>query len=153
VRASASTPQPWNPVYMQDKLINPRFICHPGYIPDKFGMLDKSGIYPGYIWDISGIYPGYINIPDKSWMYPKYIPEYILNISGMYSQIYLGFQGWGGIRDFVCLLVRRSVGRFAPGELAPGLSFALVSQNVDCHCQNKVSKFRIASIKSTYGRL
>jgi hypothetical protein len=39
------------------------------------------------------IYPGYIYIPEKSWIYPKYIPEYILNIFGMYSQIYLGFQG------------------------------------------------------------
>jgi hypothetical protein len=72
---------------------------NPGCIPDKSGMSDKSGIYPGYIWDVSGIYPGYIHIPDKSWIYPKYIPKYILNISGMYSQIYLGFQGWGvGIR-------------------------------------------------------
>jgi hypothetical protein len=58
-------------------------------------MLDKSEIYAGYIWDISRIYTVYIYIPDKSWIYPKYIPEYILNISGIYSQIYLGFQGWG----------------------------------------------------------
>jgi hypothetical protein len=58
-------------------------------------MLDKSGMYLGYIWDTSGIYPGFIYIPEKSWTYPKYIPEYILNISGIYSQIYLGFQGWG----------------------------------------------------------
>jgi hypothetical protein len=68
---------------------------NPGYIPNKSGMLDESGIYPGYIWDISGIYLGYIYIPDKSLIYPKYIPEYILDISGIYSQIYLGFQGWG----------------------------------------------------------
>jgi hypothetical protein len=27
-----------------------------GYIPGKSGMLDESGIYPGYIWDISGIH-------------------------------------------------------------------------------------------------
>jgi hypothetical protein len=33
--------------------MNPGFICHPGYIPDKSGMLDESGIYPGYIWDTS----------------------------------------------------------------------------------------------------
>jgi hypothetical protein len=58
-------------------------------------MLDKSGIYLGFIWDISRIYPGFIYIPDKSSIYPKYIPEYIPNISGIYSQIYLGFQGWG----------------------------------------------------------
>jgi hypothetical protein len=58
-------------------------------------MLDKSGIYPRYIWDISGMYPGYIYILDKFWIYPKYISEYILNISGIYSQIYLEFQGWG----------------------------------------------------------
>jgi hypothetical protein len=58
-------------------------------------MLDKSGIYPGFIWDISGIYPGFIYIPDKSRIYLKCIPEYIQNISGIYSQIYLGFQGWG----------------------------------------------------------
>jgi hypothetical protein len=58
-------------------------------------MLDKSGIYPGFIWDISGIYPGFIYIPDKSRIYPKYIPEYIPNISGIYTQIYLEFQGWG----------------------------------------------------------
>jgi hypothetical protein len=68
---------------------------NPEYIPDKSGMLDESGIYPGYIWDISGIYLGYIYIPDKSEIYPKYIPAYILDISGIYSQIYLGFQGWG----------------------------------------------------------
>jgi len=68
---------------------------NPGYIPDKSGMLDESGLYSGYIWDISGIYLGYIYIPDKSGIYPKYIPEYILDISRIYSQIYLGFQGWG----------------------------------------------------------
>jgi hypothetical protein len=64
-------------------------------------MLDESGIYPEYIWDISGIYLGYIYIPDKSGIYPKYIPEYILDISGIYSQIYLGFQGWGVQRNLV----------------------------------------------------
>jgi hypothetical protein len=58
-------------------------------------MLDKSGIYPGFIWDISQIYPGFIYIPDKFRIYPKYIPEYIPDIFGIYSQIYLGFQGWG----------------------------------------------------------
>jgi hypothetical protein len=58
-------------------------------------MSDKSGIYLRFIWDVSRIYPGFIYIPDKSRIYPKYIPEYILNISGIYSQIYLGFQGWG----------------------------------------------------------
>jgi hypothetical protein len=58
-------------------------------------MLAKSGIYPGFIWDISGICPGFIHNPDKSRIYLKYIPKYILNISGIYSQIYLGFQGWG----------------------------------------------------------
>jgi hypothetical protein len=68
-----------------------------GYIPDKSGMLDE---YPGYIWDISRMYPGYIYIPDKSWIDPKYIPEYILDISGIYSQIYLGFQGWGVLRCY-----------------------------------------------------
>jgi hypothetical protein len=68
---------------------------NPGYILDKSGMLDNSGIYPGYIWDISGIYPGYIYIPEKSGIYPKYIPECIPNISRIYSQIYLGIQGWG----------------------------------------------------------
>jgi hypothetical protein len=59
-------------------------------------MLDKSEIYyPGYIRDISGIHPEYIYIPDKLWIYPKYIQKYIQNISGIYSQIHLGFQGWG----------------------------------------------------------
>jgi hypothetical protein len=53
-------------------------------------MLDESGIYLGYIWDISRLYPGDIYIPDKSWIYMKYIPEYIPIISGMSSQIYLG---------------------------------------------------------------
>jgi hypothetical protein len=46
-------------------------------------MLDKSGIYPGFIWNISGIYPGFNNIPDKSRIYPKYIriyPKYIWDI-------------------------------------------------------------------------
>jgi hypothetical protein len=60
-------------------------------------MLDKCGMYLGFIWDISGMYPVFIYIPDKSKIYPKYIPEYIPNMSGMYSQIYLGFQGWGVI--------------------------------------------------------
>jgi hypothetical protein len=59
-------------------------MINPGYIPDKSGIWDKSGIYPGYIY-----------IPDKSWIHPKYIPKYILNIFGIYSQIYLGLQGWG----------------------------------------------------------
>jgi hypothetical protein len=80
---------------MQDKQMNLGFICHSGYIEHKSRMLDESGIYPGYIWDKSGIYPGYIYIPDKFWIFPKYIPEYILNVSGVYSQISLGFQGWG----------------------------------------------------------
>jgi hypothetical protein len=31
---------------------------NPGYNLDKSGMLDESGIYPEYIWDISGIHPG-----------------------------------------------------------------------------------------------
>jgi hypothetical protein len=65
------------------------------YILDKSGMLDKSGIYPGFIWDISRIYRGFIYIPNKSRIYPKYIQEYILNISGIYSEIYLGFQAGG----------------------------------------------------------
>jgi hypothetical protein len=68
---------------------------NPGYILDKSGIIDKSGMYMGYIRDISRIHPGYIFIPDKSWIYPKYIPEYISNISGIYSRIYLEFQGWG----------------------------------------------------------
>jgi hypothetical protein len=58
-------------------------------------MLDESPIYPGYILNISGIYPEYIYIPEKFRIYPKYIPQYIPNISRMYSQTYLGFQGWG----------------------------------------------------------
>jgi hypothetical protein len=61
-------------------------------------MFDKSGIYPGFIWDTSQIYPGFIYIPDKSRIYPKYIPEYIPNISRIHSQIYLGFQGWGVVK-------------------------------------------------------
>jgi hypothetical protein len=68
---------------------------NPGYILDKFGMLDKFGIYPGFIWDTSRKYPGFIYISDKSTIYPKYIPEYIPDIFRIYSQIYLGFQGWG----------------------------------------------------------
>jgi hypothetical protein len=60
-------------------------------------MLAKSGIYPGFILDISGIYPGFMHIPDKYRIYPKYIPEYIPNIFGIYSQIYLGFQRWGAV--------------------------------------------------------
>jgi hypothetical protein len=69
---------------------------YPGFI------WDISGIHPGFIWDISGIHPGFIYIPDKSRIYPKYIPEYIPNIFMIYSQIYLGFQGSlmrGGLLD------------------------------------------------------
>jgi hypothetical protein len=58
-------------------------------------MLDKFGIYLEFIWDISRINPGFVYIPDKSRIYPKYIPEYIPNLSGIYSQIYVGFQDWG----------------------------------------------------------
>jgi hypothetical protein len=50
-------------------------------------MLDKFGIYLEFIWDISRINPGFVYIPDKSRIYPKYIPEYIPNLSGIYSQI------------------------------------------------------------------
>jgi hypothetical protein len=62
---------------------------NPGYILDKSGMLDESGIYPEFIWDISGI----------SQIIPEYIPdscisqinlEYIQNTSRKISQIYLG---------------------------------------------------------------
>jgi hypothetical protein len=60
-------------------------------------MLDKSWIYPEFIWDTSWIYSGFIYIPDESRIYPKYIPEYIPDISGIYSKIYLGFQGCGVI--------------------------------------------------------
>jgi hypothetical protein len=101
----SSYPQPWNPGYIQDKQMNPRFFSHLGCIRDIFKInpgcwinlgyiRDTSRIYLGYIWDISGMYPGYIYIPDKFWIYPKYIPEYTLNISRIYSQIDLGFQGW-----------------------------------------------------------
>jgi hypothetical protein len=51
------TPQPWNPGYIWDKQIHLSSGINLGYIPDKSGMLDKSEIYLGYIWDTSGIYP------------------------------------------------------------------------------------------------
>jgi len=55
---------------MRDKQMNPGFYLssgiNPGCILDKSGILDESGMYLGYIWDISRIYPGYIYIPDKS---------------------------------------------------------------------------------------
>jgi hypothetical protein len=50
---------------------------NPRYIPDKSGMLDESGIYPGYIRDTSGIYPGYIWDTSTS----QINLGYILNIS------------------------------------------------------------------------
>jgi hypothetical protein len=45
----------------------------------------------GYIRDLSGIYAGYFQDLSISQINPGYIP----NIFGIYSQIYLGFQGWG----------------------------------------------------------
>jgi hypothetical protein len=54
-------------------------------------MLDESGIYPGYIWDISWMYLGYIYIPDKSLICPKvYLriyPRYIWDIFSDVSEI------------------------------------------------------------------
>jgi len=75
-------------------------------------MLDKSGIHPGYIRDISEIYPGFIYIPDKFRIYPKHTPKYIPNISGIYSQIYLGFQGWGVPNKYLLVLSKEFFYRY-----------------------------------------
>jgi hypothetical protein len=89
-------------------------------------MLDKSGIYPGFILDISRIYPGFIYIPDKSRIYLKYIPEYIPNRSEIYSQIYLGSQGWGVVRALDGVLAGwRSVFSLSEGSWGPERGFGL----------------------------
>jgi hypothetical protein len=100
-------------------------------------MLDKSGIYPRFIWDIFGMYPGFIYIPDKSRIYPEYIPEYISNISGIYSQIYLGVQGWGVdikvffndifMYDHLWLILHcaNSVGTVTPEDQGPRICYKI----------------------------
>jgi hypothetical protein len=47
-------------------------------------MLDKSGIYPGYIWDISRIYTVILDISEiYNRIYPKYIWDTFSDLSGI----------------------------------------------------------------------
>jgi hypothetical protein len=64
---------------------------NPGYILDKYGMSDESGIllvqHVVYIRDTSGIYPGYI--PNA--FISQINLGYICNISQNIPRIYLGY--------------------------------------------------------------
>jgi hypothetical protein len=46
-----------------------------------------------------GIYPGYIYIPDKSWIYLKYVPELFQNISEMILRFTWHFKAGGNVKQ------------------------------------------------------